>query len=361
MRSAVAWLLLSLLAGGCGQESDEVPDLGPRPDRPRAGAARDSQAVAINPRLLRRFKALRAPAEGEDQALVDLGQKLYFDPRLSHDGDLSCNSCHRLDAYGVDGQATSSGHRGQRGRRNSPTVFNAAGQIAQFWDGRAVDVEQQAMVPILDPTEMAMVSPAAVTAILQSIPGYVEAFARVFPGSPEPIDQTNITRAIGAFERRLVTRSRWDRFLDGDRAALSAAEIEGLKLFADVGCVQCHTGENLGGSMFQRVGVAEAWPNQGDQGRFDVTRQAADRMQFKVPGLRNVARTGPYFHDGSARTLEEAVEMMARYQIGAPLSADEIASIVAWLGSLTGELPARYARPPELPPDGPRTAELVSH
>ncbi len=337
-----------------------MPDLGPPPDRPRVTAARDARAVAINPRLLRRFKSLRPPAEGKDVALVELGQKLYFDPRLSRDGDLSCNSCHRLDTYGVDGQPTSAGHRGVRGRRNSPTVLNAAGQIAQFWDGRALDVEEQVMVPILDPTEMAMASPDAVVAVLRSIPGYVEAFARAFPGSPEPIDQTNLSRAIGAFERRLVTRSRWDRFLDGDRAALSADEVDGLKLFADVGCVQCHTGENLGGSMFQRVGVAEAWPNQHDQGRFDVTRLAADRMQFKVPGLRNVARTGPYFHDGSAGTLEEAVEMMGRYQVGTPLSRDEIASIVAWLGSLTGDLPARYARSPELPPDGPRTAELIS-
>src|SRR5688572_7851228 len=169
---AASLLLLSLLATGCGQESDEVPDLGPPPER-RVGGAPDTNAVTINPRLLRRFKALRPPAEGTDEALVELGRKLYFDPRLSRDGNLSCNSCHRLDTYGVDGQPTSVGHRGKRGRRNSPTVLNAAGQIAQFWDGRAVDVEEQAMLPILDPAEMAMESPDALIAVLRSIPGYV--------------------------------------------------------------------------------------------------------------------------------------------------------------------------------------------
>ncbi|HTE49735.1 MAG TPA: cytochrome c peroxidase [Kofleriaceae bacterium] len=366
MRSTrVALSLLTLLAAACGQESEQAPDLGPRPAKREPIAPLQGQGSdGINPRLLRRFKALSAVIEGKNgagsEAVAQLGHKLYFDKRLSADRTMSCNSCHRLETYGVDNQPTSLGHRGLRGRRNSPSVFNAAGQLAQFWDGRALDVEEQAKGPIINPIEMAMVSPARVVAMLKSIPLYVDEFALAFPGTRDPINYDNVGRAIGAFERRLVTHSRWDRFLDGDHAALSAVEIAGLKLFADVGCIQCHNGEFLGGSMFQKVGAAEAWPNQTDPGRFDVTHLEVDRMQFKVPSLRNVAETGPYFHDGSIATLAEAVTVMSRYQLGSPLAPAEVASIVAWLGSLTGDLPAAYVSAPVLPPDGPNTAKLAS-
>lgn len=367
MRSVHALASLALTFGvvACAADEPSEPDLGPRPERGWTGGPQAGAAPAINPRLLRRFRSARAEIEGKDGApserQVELGRKLYFDKRLSQDRDLSCDSCHTLSRYGVDGERTSPGHRGLRGKRNSPSVFHAAGHLAQFWDGRAADVEQQAKHPIVNPIEMAMLSPEKVVAVLKSIPGYVEEFAAAFPDSEDAIDYDNIGRAIGAFERRLITRSRWDRFLDGDRSALTAQEVDGLKLFADIGCVQCHTGEYLGGSMFQKVGAAEPWPNQTDQGRFEVTRQEADRMQFKVPSLRNVAMTAPYFHDGSAARLEDAVAMMGRYQLGAPLQPDEVASIVAWMQSLTGELPARYLTPPELPPDGPRTAAIATH
>jgi cytochrome c peroxidase len=321
---------------------------------PTAGTASRSEPGEVNPRLLRRFKPVRktlsladAPASA---ALTDLGRMLFFDKRLSKDHDLSCNSCHALDKFGVDNQATSVGAKGVRGRRNSPSVFNAAGHFTAFWDGRAGNVEEQAKGPILNPAEMGMPDAASVVAVLQKIPGYVTAFQAAFPEDKSPLTYDNVGRAIGAFERSLVTPSRWDNYLAGDRAALTAQEITGLKLFTDLGCMTCHTGEFVGGSMFQKVGVAAKWPNQADQGRFELTKSDADHMMFKVPSLRNVAKTGPYFHDGSAKTLEEAIEMMGRYQIGEELNPKDIAAIATWLGSLTGELPAKYIEPPQLPP-----------
>jgi cytochrome c peroxidase len=257
---------------------------------------------------------------------------LYFDARLSRDHDLSCNSCHPLDRGGTDHASVSIGTDGQRGKRNAPTVFNAANQIAQFWDGRSPDLEHQAMGPMLDSTEMAMTDPAAVAATLRAVPGYVRAFDRAFPG--EPIDLPHTTRALAAFERTLVTPSRWDRFLAGDRKALTRTEQLGLKLFADVGCVQCHTGELVGGSMLQKAGFMNPWPNPRDQGRYQVTHVETDRMVFKVPSLRNVASTAPYFHDGSAATLRTAIAMMGRYQLGIELTPPEITAIETWLDAL---------------------------
>lgn len=309
----------------------------------------------VNPRLLRRFKPVReslarAGEPPPSAALVDLGRMLFFDKRLSKDHDLSCNSCHALDKFGVDNEPTSVGAKGARGRRNSPTVMNAAGHFTAFWDGRASTVEEQAKGPILNPAEMAMTDAASVVAVLAKIPGYVAAFRAAFPGDANPVNYDNVGRAIGAFERGLVTPSRWDKYLAGDRNALTAKEVTGLKLFTDLGCMTCHTGEFVGGSMFQKVGVAAPWPNQADQGRFEVTKLDSDRMLFKVPSLRNVAKTAPYFHDGSATTLEDAIEIMGRYQIGEELGDDDIAAIAAWLGSLTGELPTAYIQPPQLPP-----------
>jgi len=319
-----------------------------------APTATRSEAGEVNPRLLRRFKPLRASlaqanAPAASQAEIDLGRMLFFDTRLSKDRDLSCNSCHKLDHYGVDNEPTSIGAKSARGRRNSPTVLNAAGHFTSFWDGRAGSVEEQAKGPILNPAEMAMPDAAAVIATLGKVPGYVTAFRAAFPGDASPLNYDNVGRAIGAFERGLVTPSRWDHYLGGDTAALSAKEVAGLKLFTDLGCMTCHTGEFVGGSMFQKVGVVSAWPNQADQGRFEVTKNDSDKMQFKVPSLRNVAKTAPYFHDGSAKTLGEAVGMMGRYQVGEELSAGDVASIVAWLESLTGELPASYIATPKLP------------
>ncbi|HET9988937.1 MAG TPA: cytochrome c peroxidase [Kofleriaceae bacterium] len=332
------------VAVGCGDaHGGGIPDLGPPAPTTSATSSRD---VDFNPRLLRRFRRLPEPAP-ENADLIALGKMLFFDPRLSHDQDLSCNTCHPLDRGGTDHRSVSIGTDGQRGKRNAPTVFNAATQIAQFWDGRAPDLEHQAMGPILDSTEMAMLEPTAVEARLRTIPGYLLAFSRAFPTEITTIDLPHAGRAIAAFERTLVTPSRWDRFLDGDGKALTRTEQVGLKLFADLGCVDCHTGELVGASMFQKAGVRNSWPNQLDQGRYQITHLEADRMVFKVPSLRNVAATAPYFHDGSAATLRTAIAMMGRYQLDIELTPPEIAAISAWLTAL--DAAPHQIDPPTLP------------
>jgi cytochrome c peroxidase len=187
------------------------------------------------------------------------------------------------------------------------------------------------------------------------MPEYVNRFKQAFPDESDPVTFDNVGKAIGAFERTLMTPSRWDDYLRGNEAALTDPELEGLKIFTNIGCMVCHTGEFVGGAMYQKVGVVEPWPNQKDQGRFEVTKQEVDRMMFKVPTLRNIAETAPYFHDGSAPTLDVAVRMMGKHQLGLNLSDREITSIVTWLGSLTGKLPSDSIKPPELPPSSATT------
>ncbi len=358
LRLCTSLLVLAVTACGNPTHSDSAA----RADTSAAPAALASAQEAsktFNPRLLRRFVPLRArldaPEHTASNEQIALGRMLYFDARLSKDRHISCNSCHKLDAYGVDGEATSPGDGGQRGTRNSPTVYNAAGYFVEFWDGRAANVEEQAKGPILNPVEMAMPSGNAVVARLRAIPGYRDAFTRAFPGESEPVTYDNVGRAIGAFERGLTTPSRWDDYLRGDKSALKDDEIAGLKLFTNVGCMVCHTGEFLGGSSYQRAGAVEPWPNQSDQGRAAITKNSADRMLFKVPSLRNIAKTGPYFHDGSAKTLDDAVRMMGKHQLGLDLADDEVKSIVIWLNALTGVLPAEYIKEPALPADPARS------
>jgi len=349
----VAVAALAMLTAGCSQKTvDDVSaragDAAPSPE------LSETRGVAINPRLLRRFQPLPKVFDdgksGRTSARVDLGRMLYYEPRLSKSGGQSCNSCHLLADYGVDHESFSPGESGRRGSRNAPTVYGAAGLFVQFWDGRAPNVEEQAKGPMLNPAEMAMADGAQVVAALRAVPGYAEAFRLAFPDETEALTFDNVGRAIGAFERGLVAPSRWDEFLGGNESALSAEEKGGLKTFLNVGCMVCHTGALLGGSMFERAGVVEPWPNQRDRGREQVTHAAGDGMMFKVPTLRNVARTAPYFHDASAATLPEAVRMMGRYQLGLDLSEDEVTSIVTWLNALTGDLPRDYIAPPALPP-----------
>jgi len=356
------------LVGGCSQHgADEVAAAAAiataatatsvSATAPGVSDAGLAAGVEISPRLLRRFQTIPAVIEDEKGArsptLVDLGRMLYFEPRLSKAGDVSCNSCHDLADYGVDHERFSVGHAKQRGGRNAPTVYNAAGYFVQFWDGRAANVEEQAKGPILNPVEMAMPDAGRVVATLKAVPGYRQAFHDAFPGEADPVTFDNLGRAIGAFERGLVTPGRWDTFLRGDASALTTPEKEGLKVFLNSGCMVCHTGPFLGGSMFERVGVVEPWPNQEDRGRQQVTKAPGDAMMFKVPTLRNVEHTAPYFHDGSAATLEDAVRLMARHQLGLEMSNTEIGSIVVWLKSLTGELPRAYIQKPTLPPGRP--------
>lgn len=283
-------------------------------------------------------------------AKVDLGRMLYYDPRLSKNNDISCNSCHDLANYGVDGKRFSSGHKAQLGNRNSPSVYNAAAHLAQFWDGRAASIEDQAKGPVLNPVEMAMESGDAVAERLRAIPGYVAAFSAAFPGQESPVTFDNMARAIGAFERKLVTTgSRWDRFLQGNRNAITDAERSGHHEFMHGGCATCHNGAYVGGKMFQKLGAEKPWPSTTDPGRIAVTNSAADRMVFKVPSLRNVAKTGPYFHDGSSSSLEDAVRRMGEYQLNTNLSDAQVTNIVAWLNTLTGDIPHKYIERPALP------------
>ena len=289
-----------------------------------------------------------APGRTLSDARIGLGRMLYFDKRLSKNQDISCNSCHDLAHYGVDGRAFSLGHRNQLGGRNAPTVYNAAAGLAQFWDGRAADVEAQALGPIRNPVEMAMPSDERVVQTVTSIPEYVAAFAQVFPG--QPLTMAHIGEAIGAFERRLTSPGRWDRYLGGDATALTAAERDGLRTFLAAGCNTCHNGPALGGTSYRKAGVVRPWPGSStDFGRYQVTMNEQDRYFFKVPTLRNIAQTAPYFHDSSAQTLPDAVRRMAAVEQGKDLSDAEVASITTFLEALTGELPTGYIQMPTLP------------
>ncbi len=286
---------------------------------------------------------------------VALGRMLYYETRLSRSQQIACNSCHSLSNYGVDGQPTSDGHKGQKGNRNSPTVYNAAGHFVQFWDGRAADVEEQAKGPVMNPVEMAMKSEKEAVSVLKSIPEYVDAFKKAFPEDKDPITYDNMAKAIGAFERKLVTPARWDKFLRGDQTALTAEEKAGFNAYTAAGCQTCHVGTYLGGNLFQKLGVAKPWPDTSDPGREKVTKSEADRMVFKVPSLRNIAKTGPYYHNGQVATLEEAVSKMAEYQLGKTLPPAEVKSITTYLNSLTGDLPVDYIKQPPLPTSTDKT------
>lgn len=293
-------------------------------------------------------------AAPKNAGMVELGKMLFFDPRLSKSGFISCNSCHNLSMGGTDNLKSSIGHKWNQGPINAPTVLNSSMMLAQFWDGRAKDLKEQAGGPIANPGEMAFTHELAVD-VLRSIPQYRVRFKQVF-GS----DQVNIgmvTDAIAAFEETLVTPdSRFDKWLKGDKKALSQAELDGYKLFKDTGCTTCHYGTAVGGTSFQKMGVREPYKTASkEEGRIGVTGKATDRFVFKVPTLRNVELTYPYFHDGAAETLEDAVDTMGRIQLGRDFSKEENAKIVAFLKTLTGKQPD--FKLPILPPstnDTPR-------
>lgn len=285
-------------------------------------------------------------------AAVELGKKLFFDPRLSKSGFISCNSCHNLSMGGTDNLKTSIGDRWQQGPINSPTVLNSRLNLAQFWDGRASDLKEQAGGPIANPGEMAFTHELTVET-LRSIPGYVDEFKQVFKTDKLTIDE--VTTAIAAFEETLITpNSRFDQWLDGDKKAITANELAGYQLFKDSGCVACHNGPNLGGNSFQKMGLVQAYKTANTaEGRKGVTGKDADRLTFKVPTLRNVELTYPYFHDGEAPTLTAAVDLMGRLQLGREFSKDDNAKIVAFLKTLTGQQPQIAL--PIMPPSTDKT------
>jgi cytochrome c peroxidase len=292
------------------------------------------------------------PAVISQPALVELGKKLFFDPRLSRSGFISCNSCHNLSMGGSDNLATSIGHNWHRGPINAPTVLNSSLNVAQFWDGRARDLQEQAGGPIANPGEMAFTHELAVETV-GSIPQYVAEFENVFGAGP--IEIARVTKAIAAFEETLVTpNSRFDKWLEGDRSALTADERAGYELFKSSGCTACHNGPAAGGASFRKMGVVEPYRTANPaEGRAAVTGRDADRFSFKVPTLRNVELTYPYFHDGAAETLGEAVEVMGRIQLGRRYTPEENVKIVSFLRSLTGDQPRIEL--PLLPPSSERT------
>jgi cytochrome c peroxidase len=316
----------------------------------------------LMPRARQEFKPIpttspELPGNVATPAKVELGKMLYFDPRLSASHSISCNSCHNLGLGGADAQSTSIGHRWQHGGRNAPTVLNAVFNTAQFCDGRAKDLEQQAGGPMVNPVEMA--SPEAHLAEqLKGIPGYRDMFAKAFSGDSDPVSLGNVQKAIAVFEATLITpNAPFDRFLKGDTAVLSPAQKAGLKLFMDKGCSACHNGIGVGGGMYAPFGVVEKPGGEllppGDEGRFMVTKTPGDEYVFKVPTLRNITLTAPYFHTGQAWDLRQAVAVMGASQLGITLSDDEVGKITAFLDSLTGEQPrVTY---PILPPSGAST------
>lgn len=309
--------------------------------------------VDMSEAFLPMFQPLPASAPAPDNELtdakIDLGRMLYYETRISKGGKISCNSCHKLDAYGQDNLPFSPGHDGSLGGRSSPSTYNAAIHIAQFWDGRAPTVEEQAKGPVLNPIEMGMPDADFVVKVLKSMPGYVEAFKAAFPGEADPITYDNFGKAVGAFERKLLTPSQWDTFLKGDKSALTAEEKKGFATFAKTGCVTCHNGAGVGGMMYQKLGLVKPWPDLKDNGRADVTKNDGEKYFFKVPSLRNITETAPYLHDGSVKTLEEMVKMMAEYQLGKQLADDEVTSIVTFLKALKGDIPTDYVKAPKLP------------
>jgi len=340
-----AFLLVCTFVAGCSQSQAPAPQAQPPGTIDQARLKMFSPLPEVVP----------AASGAPTREMVDLGRMLFFEPRLSKSQQISCNSCHDLKTYGVDNQPTSDGHKGQKGVRNSPTVYNAAAHFAQFWDGRAPDVEAQAKGPVLNPVEMAMPSEKVAVAVLASMPEYVAAFKKAFPNDPKPITYDNMARAIGAFERLLLTPSRWDAFLKGDQAALTAEERMGFRMFDEAGCTACHAGALLGGNSYQPLGAVKTYPRTEDPGRFKVTKRESDRGVFKVPSLRNVETTGPYFHDGRVATLEQAVHEMGEYQLGKALTNEEAGRIVMFLKVLTGKLPEDYIKPPVLPKSTART------
>jgi len=337
---------LALVSCGGGQQSTE------------------SEAVAESefPGLLAKAQVFfgelpkTAPNEANlsSEAKILLGYTLYFDNRLSMEGNISCNSCHDLATYGVDNLPTSPGDDGTLGGRNSPTVLNAALHISQFWDGREPDVEAQAGGPILNPVEMAMPDEATVMNRLKGIDGYKDLFTNAYPGEDDPYTYQNLKNAIGVFERELLTPSRFDKYVAGDESALTSAEQKGLQTFVDQACITCHMGNLLGGSMYQKLGLYGNYSEMtgakvDDLGKFEVTKNDNDKYMFKVPSLRNIEKTAPYFHDGGVESLLESVKLMGKLQLNKDITDEQAAEIVTFLNSLTGEVPEKYQTAPAMP------------
>ncbi|MCR6629599.1 MAG: cytochrome-c peroxidase [Magnetospirillum sp.] len=308
-----------------------------------AGAA-ETLAVPVAARSHEAIRPLRAPL-GLDPQKVALGRKLFHDPILSADNTISCATCHPLAKGGADNLPVSLGVKGAAGTANSPTVYNTSLNLAQFWDGRATTLEEQVNGPLTHPAEMAATWPDVLARLRAS--AYGREFRAVYGAEPA---EASVRDAIASFERSLVTLdSSFDRWLAGDDKALADEQKRGYALFKSYGCASCHQGANVGGNMFQRFGFFGNWfldrgrSTQADLGRFNVTGKPSDKYVFKVPSLRLVTLTPPYFHDGSVADLKQAIRLMGQYQLGRDIAEPDIDLIVAFLGSLVD--PARLAGP----------------
>ncbi len=331
-----------------------------QPNKAQQQAKEYAEAYEIDERIYeqvtRTFSSISEPKPiANDPRIsekVKLGKILYYDTRLSKEGNISCNSCHDLSTFGVDNLPTSPGDAGEHGDRNSPTVLNAALHTSQFWDGRAKDVEEQAGMPILNPAEMAIPSEEFLIDRLNGIELYQSLFSSAFPNSSDAISYENLKTAIGAFERTLITPSAFDEYLNGKKGALTLQQKKGLSTFIEVGCITCHTGPMVGGNLFQKFGVHyDYWEftqsDNIDEGKFKITGNEADRYVFKVPTLRNVTKTAPYFHDGSVDNLFEAIKIMARVNLNKDLQPSEIENIISFMESLEGMPKSDWATFPE--------------
>lgn len=326
MKKSLIYLIISslslLLISACGESKPEINKI-------------ELQTKAKQ--VFSKLPATMPGTEADTQAKIELGKKLYFEKALSKTNTQSCNSCHMIDAgkAGVDNLRTSPGAKtGTIGTRNSPTVLNAGFQFAQFWDGRAKDLKEQALGPILNPLEMGMDNPKEVENKLAALPEYKAMFAAAFPNNPI-ISWDNLGEAVASFERTLITKDRFDFFLGGNPNALTDEEAEGLQIFIGKGCTTCHTGQLLGGNMYQKMGLYKPYEDTLDLGRYAITKNEAEKFFFKVPTLRNVSLTNPYFHDGLAATLEEAVTKMSNMQLTTQLTLEEVKKVVIFLGSLS--------------------------
>lgn len=325
-------------------------------------AAAQANADALRDNANSIFKPIpEQPSDKLDPNQIELGRQLFFEPRLSASHVISCNTCHNIGTGGADNVPASSGHAWQKGARNSPTVFNAVFNVAQFWDGRAKDLEEQAKGPVQNPVEMHN-TPKNVEATLRSMPEYVASFEKAFPADQQPVSFDNMARALQAFESTLITPdSRFDLYLKGDDNALDAKEKKGLQTFMSSGCISCHNGVNLGGQAYFPFGLVKKPDGKilptGDLGRFEVTKTQNDQYVFRAAPLRNIALTAPYFHSGQVWDLEEAVAIMGTAQLGKQLNAEEVGDIVAFLKTATGKQPkVEY---PILPPSTSTTPKPV--
>nr|WP_321397370.1 cytochrome c peroxidase [uncultured Desulfobacter sp.] len=328
------------------QTADNLTAKGQKADMPqKAAVLRTIKAVPGTPdgvllmqahALFGKLPSTMPGSEKDTPSMIALGKKLYFEKNISINKTQSCNSCHPIDnkGAGADNLKTGKGAEGKFGDRNDPSTMNAGFQIAQFWDGRAATLENQAQGPPLNPIEMGMPNAEAVSERLKRIKNYPSDFKKAFPGEKDPVNFDNFSKAVAAFERTLITRGRLDRFMDGDKQALTGQEMEGMRTFINVGCVQCHSGPNLGGMTFQKMGVFHKYTNDEDTGRFKVTNLESDKYVFKVPMLRNVTLTAPYFHDGEAGNLPEAVDLMGYLQLDKKLKDVEINNLLRFLTTL---------------------------